>query len=331
MKSTFNLILLLIVPVLWNCMFIQWCINTRDDAPLSQAQIPESTIAFLDSLGSRLMGDDDHLILRWVDSLDFDSWNNRNDYGQDSLYVYEADSLFIIYSDRDDKELMEKVRQYACNAVRPLEQLMGHYVYPSELNGRKLPLYLCSDTDNYQKVCCELAGDDDYSKTWGLCIYSYSGVDVQTRGITLNYGSMRKLSMSPEVDLNATIWHEMNHYVYFQSIDLSTELWMHTWLYEGLAEYFSSQIKKQTTALSSQEKSAADRNHLNSSFTPFMFNYSGGEIFYDYLEEAYGKDGVSRFVQGIYDKPVPEVLKMFDSDVSLAERGWRNYIKENYI
>ena len=335
MKNFFNVLLLLLIPLLWNCAFIKWCIETRYDAPLTEAVIPESTLAFLDSLSKRLLSGDDHLVLHRVDSINVDSWNNDHDFGRrdsNGFYVYEEDSMFVIYSDRNDSELLSMTLEYAKSAVRPLEQVMGQYYYPYMVNGRKLPLYLCSDEDNYQYACRSLCNDeDDYSSTWGLCVQSYSGYDVIAQGITLNYGNMKRRSSDPNLNLKATIWHEMNHYVYFQSIDLSKEISMHTWIYEGLAEYFSSNVKRQTTSLDSVEKKAVYTNTFNSSFNPFLFNYSGGELFYDYLEATYGERAVREFIQDIYSRPLNEALTNLGSGMDKARQGWVGYIEKHYI
>lgn len=335
MKNFFNVALLLLIPLFWNFGFIHWCLNTRGEPPLVEAVIPESTLAFLDSLANRFLGGDDHLVLTQVDSISTDSWNNKHDFGykdSNGFYVYEVDSLFVIYSDVSDFDLAEKTRQYAHNAIEPMKRLMGHYVYPYMVNGRKLSLYLCTNEDVYQNACRALTdGDGDYSKTWGLCVYRYSGYEVQTLGITLNYGSMRRISSNPDLDLNATVWHEMNHYVYFQSIDLSQEISMHTWMYEGLAEHFASQIKKQTTELTNVEKEAVYNNNLSSTFDPFSFNYSGGELFYDYLESRYGELTVNRFIQDIYSSTLDEALYNMGSGTRPAQEGWVRYIENNYI
>ena len=336
MKKYVNVLFLLILPILWNCAFIHWCIKTRNDVPLVEAVIPEETLAFLDSLNNRFIGDgSDHLIIHRLDSIDTNSWNNTSDFGyndSNGFYTYEIDSLFVIYADCKDYDLVEKTRQFALSAITPMKQVMGQYVYPYMVNGRKLSLYICSDENMYQKACQGLANSEyDYSNTWGLCVYRYSGVDVMTLGITLNYGSMKRNSSNPELDLQATIWHEMNHYVYFQSIDLSQEITMHTWIYEGLAEYFSSNVKRQTLYLTDEEKNAVYTNDLRSSFSPFIFNYSGGELFYDYLESRYGENELCEFIQDIYSKPLDGVLAEYGTNLEQVRLGWVRYIENNYI
>ena len=137
MKSFINIFLLLILPLVWNFAFIQWYLNTRDEVPLNEATIPESTLAFLDSLSNRLIGGgDDHLVFK-VDTIGTDSWNNKHDFGRkdtNGFYVCDVDSLFVIYSDTKDPELVEKVHQFALSAIEPLKHMMGRYVYPSDVN-----------------------------------------------------------------------------------------------------------------------------------------------------------------------------------------------------
>lgn len=333
MKGFTNVALLLLLPLVWNMAFVFWCVKTRNEAPL----INPNTLAFIDEINNRLIDDgNDHLVLIPVDTLDNDKLKNKNDFGrQDStgLYVYDVDSLFVIYSDSQEKELIEKVHQYALSAIEPMKEVMGHYVYPYMINGRKLPIYLCCDEDVYQTACRGLSNNSegDYSSSWGLCTYTYVNTDVTVEGIALNYGSIKRQSDEPDLNLHATVWHEMNHYVYFQSIDLSHELSMYTWVYEGLAEYFASHVKRQTTYLSREEKNAVGRNELASSFNPFLFNYSGGELFYDYIESEYGEQAVYQFVKDIYTMRLDLALKRLGMSVDSAEYGWVQYIKNSDV
>jgi hypothetical protein len=102
-------------------------------------------------------------------------------------------------------------------------------------------------------------------------------------------------------------------------------------MYEGLAEYFSSAVKRQTTSLSPAEQKAVYTNDFTSSFDPFLFNYSGGELFYDYLEASYGDDAVSDFIQNIYSRPLHEALGDIGTGMEQARQGWVGYIEDNYL
>ena len=329
-----KLTIIFLLSFLWNLTFILWCQIIRDSRPMIAVTIPESTKAFLDSIGSQIFAGEDNVIIVEVDSIDDDEWTNIIDYGnldENGLYVYDSDSLFILYSDINDSNLFAQTLSDAHDAVIPLADLMGQYVYPYQIKGRKLPIYICSLDGTYQKVCQELSSSNsDFSGTWGLHVSSYCGTETITKGIILNRENILETSSSPALDIKATIWHEMNHYVFFQSIDLSKELTLYTWLYEGLADYFSSIVKEDTKSLTNSQKQEIKNNTLESSFNPFLCNYYGGEVFYDYTESAYGKQNVLDMVQLIYTMPLPDAFSIMNKDIVIEEKQWKEYALSMY-
>lgn len=329
------ILFVILLPVLWNIMFIIWCNEIKDSRSLMMVGIPESTKAFLDSIGNRIIdGVDDGVLIIEVDSIDSGKWNNKTDYGKDNdsgLYCYNADSLFVIYSDTDDMELISKVHGYAVEAIGPLNELMGLYIYPHMDKGRKLPIYLCRDKDVYQDVCSSLSEQaNDFSKTWGLCINQYCGTDVITLGIALNYGSIKE-SDNTDIELKSTLWHEMNHHVFFQAMDISKEVTPYMWVYEGLAEYFGSQVNNRPIRLSGNERNNALYNTLMSEFKPYIFNYTGGEIFYNCIEEQYGMTKVKEFIQCLYNRPIQQAFESIGTNWQTAENEWKHYLQTKYL
>lgn len=327
-------LLIFIVPFCWNLAFMIWCQQIKDSRSLIEVSIPESTKAFLDSIGTRIIDGFDNVVLVEVDSIDDNSWTNITDYGyesSDSLYKYESDSLFVFYSDVNDTTLFKYVQASAMEAVSPLAELMGHYVYPYQVKGRKLPIYICSIDESYQNVCHTLSGiNSDFTDTWGLHIYTYCGLELQTTGIVLNKSNIYETSDDPDLDLKATLWHEMNHYVFFQSLDLSKEITPYVWMYEGLAEYFSSKIKEQTTDLSVQQKQDIINNTLVSTFEPFLCNYFGGEIFYNYTENLYGIQNMKEMIQLFYKMQLVDAFANMGKELSVEERQWKDFTNKKY-
>lgn len=334
MKKYVSLFVLLLLAVLWNASLIKWYLVTDYEKPLVMAQIPESTQRFLIDLNNRLLtGINDHFIIHQIDSLTDDMWNNKGDYGhQVNMTKIENDTLFMFYSDIADSTLIERARKYAYEAIEPMKQLMGQYVYPYMVKGRKLPIYLCMEEGSYQKVCAQLVGDNsDYSDSWGLCVTQYSGVEVMTVGIVINNRSIATRRNQAEEHFKSTLWHEMNHYVYFQSLQLSREVTPYVWVFEGLAEYFASKVLKQTTSLSSVERRNALQNRLESTFKPYIYNYSGGELFYEYLERKYGEKYVKQFIRLLYEQPLSRSLSGIGLGIEQCEKEWKNYVKTNYM
>lgn len=334
MRKYISFLFLLVLAGLWNALLMRWYLTTSNENPLIMAQIPESTKRFLIDLNNRLLtGINDHFIIHQIDSLTDEMWNNAGDYGhQTNMVKLETDTLFMFYSDVPDSMLIDRARRYAYEAIEPMKQLMGQYVYPYMVKGRKLPIYLCTKKGSYQKTCSELVGDNsDYSDSWGLCVTQYSGVEVMTVGIVINNQSISAMRTLSEEYFKSTLWHEMNHYVYFQSLKLSREVTPYVWVFEGLAEYFASKVVKQTTSLSPKERQGAMQNQLESTFTPYIYNYSGGELFYEYLERKYGVRYVERFVSGLYEQPLSNSLSNIGLDIKKCEEEWKEYVKKHYI
>lgn len=336
MKKYVSFVAILAVALLWNLSLMGWYLSTQHEKPLILAQIPESTQQFLTELNNKLLsGGNNHFFINHVDSLDSDSWSNEGDYGTQTgtgLTKEASDTLFVFYCDDDGSALTNLARKYAYEAIEPMKQLMGQYVYPYMVKGRKLPIYLCTKEDSYQKVCSELVGKNtDYSNSWGLCVTRYSGVDVQTVGIVINYHSISAMPENADKHFKSTLWHEMNHYVYFQSLKLSSEVTPYVWVFEGLAEYFSSNVIKQTTRLNKEEKQMAMGNRLESTFSPYSYNYSGGELFYEYIDKKYGKEMVSEFVRSLYESPLPESLIEVGLNIDRCENEWKDYVSSTYL
>lgn len=334
MKKYISFIVILAVSSLWNLALMEWYLHTRHEKPLILAQIPESTQRFLTDLGEKIAEGGLHLfILHPVGSFGEDSWTNKNDYGHQAGFVKEeTDTLFALYCDVPDSVLIAQVRRYAHEAIQPMAQLMGHYVYPYMVKGRKLPIYLCTSEDSYQTVCSELVGrNDDYSTSWGLCVTLYCGADVQTAGIVINGGSILQREENADKYLKSTLWHEMNHYVYFQSLQLSREVTPYKWVFEGLAEYFSSKVIKQTTQLDADEERMVMSNKLESTFSPLSYNYTGGELFYEYLEQSYGVHKVVSLVRSLYSLPLSQSLAQIGLDTEQCEKEWKEYVVSTYL
>ncbi|MBR6757750.1 MAG: hypothetical protein IKM35_04670 [Bacteroidaceae bacterium] len=326
-------IFVFLFPLCWNIVFMFWCNEIRNSKSLVEVIIPESTKVFLDSIGSRIIEGVDNVVVVEIDSIDKNSWTNITDYGQDDsddLYRYEIDSLFVFYSDLDELEIINDIQQYAIEAIEPLIEVMGHYIYPYQVRGRKLPIYICNKEETYQKVCQTLTHrNTDFTDTWGLHVHAYCGLETQTSGVILNKGNIYELSNTPEIDLKATLWHEMNHYVFFQSLDLSKELTPYVWMYEGLADYFASLVREQTLLLSESQKQSIMKNTLQSSFDPYTDNYSGGELFYRYFEMQYGKQDVLTLVKSFYTMSLIESFNSMNKDVYQEEQQWKEFVKNN--
>ncbi len=127
----------------------------------------------------------------------------------------------------------------ATRAVEPLAALFGKYFYPADVNNRKLAFYVCRDRDEYRRLS---GSNNPYGVACASLLFSPSGTIC--RGIYFTpdaFPPARGLFSRgiDEAQARQTIWHEMAHYVYFSSLDLSRPLDPPQWVTEGIAEYLS--------------------------------------------------------------------------------------------
>jgi hypothetical protein len=210
--------------------------RARDSVPLRYASIPEETKDFLREL-ERLGGD---IGARFVEEPVVEPWRNETNEGEDAGngFFKLEDENFVVYYHRegDGPERARIVFDSARRGVRPLATLFGKYYAPADANGRKLAMYVCRDRAEYARLS---ASDNRQSIAVTVLIFSPTG--VLCRGIFYAPESFTRTATGrlDEEDIGRTVWHEMSHYVYFSSLDLSRRLSPPMWVTEGIAEYAS--------------------------------------------------------------------------------------------
>ena len=226
--------------------FILWNVyqKGREKEAIIYAHIPEETIRFIDGL---------------IETID----------------------QYLIPT-KEEKERAQKVRDWAHKAITPLAELMGKYFYPQDVKGRKLPIYLADTQKKYTKIIGYLFGNpaiEEQTGSWGMYICTYSVQGCLTKGIVMHPDTWRT-----DKDAKATLWHEMNHYVFYTSLDYSKVIDPYLWVSEGLAEFFS----KELPVLSTNTLKRLQNERLNHTFTYVSDNYQGGQYIYCSIQKNYG-------------------------------------------
>ena len=284
-------------------------------------QIPEETIRFIDGLIDTL---DQYLIFDPDPQLS--DWDNEDNLGEtdDDGFAKIEDEYFIVYyvPEKKEKERAEKVQKWAHEAIRPLAGLMGKYFYPKDVKGRKLPLYLADTQKQYTRIIAKLLGNPNIKEqtgSWGMYICTYSVQGCLTKGIVLHPGTWQTDKSAKE-----TLWHEMNHYVFYTSLDYSKVIDPYLWVSEGLAEYFS----QEPPVLSANSVKRLQQEHLGHTFTYVIDNYQGGQYVYCSIEKNYGMESVKEFIQTIYSNKMEAVYpKALGASKDVVEQQWKEYIR----
>lgn len=299
--------------------------QAKQSIPLRYAHIPEETKQFLREL-ERLAGD---VRIRFIEDPIRDRWGDGTNEGEDpdAGLLKKEDDNFIFYYHRspDETAKAEVVGSAARQAIIPLSQLFGKYYYPKDCNGRKLAFYICEDREEYYR----LSGTTNrYSIAVTSLLFSPSGVIC--RGIyfapeTFTDTSWRR---GNHEEVQETVWHEMAHFVYFSSLDISQPLWQPQWVTEGIAEYFSDnrdrllEVNLRGLIPLRQFESPDMRDKWISS--AYWIGYTA----FLYMENDYTKSAIRRFLTHNYRlPPSPAVERALSVSFDQFDLAWQNYVR----
>ena len=295
----------------------------KDQKPLRYADVPNSTIDWINSFGDGLND-----ILSTFDPLPRPTpWNNDGDFGQDpetGMRTLE-DEYFIFYFPESLTKKAKLCQQLAHQAIPHLEDIIGKYYYPSDMNGRKVPIYLTKDQKAFDKLMEQISfGKGDYNSTAGITISEISPSGYYLKGIALN----GKFSFSSDAYTKNVLWHEMTHYCFFASIDYNQQVNLPMWCYEGIAEYTSLPGQKPHFTQEEIDMMKKDCNFSDKHF-PYVFeNYQGGQSIFCYMDRKYTVAGVKKFLLSTYTNGIPSSLQSnFSKTVQQFETDWKSNLK----
>jgi hypothetical protein len=312
-----------VVFFLWFVSMIFVFRKGKDTEPLLEARVPQETIDFFNEF---LNSFDIKLIFNPNPS--DEDWDNDRNFGEDEKTGLRKleDEYFIVYFDNKLKEHERAVRilEYAHQAIPGLADLMGTYFYPSDANGRKLPIYLASDGENYTWIFQQLLNTNRKPdrNSVGLYISSYSTMGNVTMGILL-HPRIWEIKKHPDY-ARRVLWHEMNHYVFFTSLKYDKVVKPFTWVYEGLAEYFSMPA---ITKLNKGEANLCQSLSLSEEFQNRYANYWAGQTVYHYFEDHHSVKNIKNFIKNSYEMPTNSALHgAFKNQAENLEREWHEYV-----
>lgn len=291
----------------------------KDQKPLRYADIPQETIDWINSFGE---GIDD--ILSGFNPFPRPTpWDNGGDFGQDpdaGLKTLE-DEYFIFYFPESLTKKAQLCQKLAHQGISRLEDIVGKYYYPGDMNGRKVPIYLMPDQKSFDELMAEqFSGDGDYETTSGITVFEISPSGFYLKAIALN----GRHAFSSDSYTENVLWHELTHYCFFASIDYNQYVTLPMWCYEGIAEYTSLPGKRPRFSDEQIRMMREDCDFTIRHF-PYVFeNYNGGQSIFCHMEDKYRVDGVKAFLQTLYGEGIPASFKSnFSTTVSSFEMDWK--------
>ena len=298
----------------------------KPQRPLTNADIPQSTIDWFQGLidgGSDIQG-----ILGPDDRDSTDWWNYR---GDEELLKIEDDYFVIFYSSKDSVVQRKKAlicQRYAHEILPKAELFMKKYPYPSQMNGRKLPIYLGRNMAHFKDISKKIANYSPGSGTLGFFSFEYGFDGLFAKGIFISPATWEVPDLlidenSKDDEFKATLWHEMNHFMYFANWDCFQPESPNLWFTEGLAEYFSEYVKRLQTVGNHK------KYDLKNNFCDGNAEYWVGMSAFVCLEQNYRMSTVSDVVANSYKNSIDKSLGMAIPNYSLSawNDDWHRFME----
>jgi hypothetical protein len=168
--------------LIWLFFFV-YTISRPEKKAVVDARLPQSTIDYFKRLRDQIV------IFNPNPSLE--DWINDK-AGTNTVVEYASieNDNFIIYfiPDTKSESRAPEVISYADAAIKPLEQLMDRYYYPDMVNGRKLPIFITNNQQEYDNIINRLLGDwaDGGGASVGVTLFEVSSLGMRTIAIVLS-------------------------------------------------------------------------------------------------------------------------------------------------
>lgn len=289
----------------------------KDTPPLIQAQIPPETIEFFKKIPDYI-----GLKFRFNPNPDPSDWGEY--YDGDLLSV--EDTCFIVYYVASDSAIeypkAKLTLDLAHDAIIHSFDVMKSYPYPYTQKGRKLPIYIANSTESYTSIQKKIYGKSS-DESVGVYIFEYSSMGSMALGIVLSPQAWTAFSENDEESYRLTLWHEMNHFVYYANFNFATNTVPPLWFTEGLAEYFAgNEVRSQSVQKSKLDDYSLEDDFLNSDA------YWVGYTAFLYLEENRGKTNVSNLITATYNQNLNSALRS-SNNISRKDwdKGWKGYVR----
>lgn len=250
--------------------------------------------------------------------LNISDWDNESDLGaQDSLgWKKVEDGNFIVYykedAKNDWKRNAELVLRLANKSIPSLKNVFGKYTYPSDINGRKLPIYLPPTNTTYGETIALLGCPGSGSGTLGITIYYVSQSGYLPKGIVLKKSVFDSQELV-ENSVFCVLPHELSHYVYSSLVEYSQATTLRNWVQEGVADFVASrnsQIQGSDSIAFIDQKCDLHRDFPETDGLYVNSEYWAGESFFNFVKEKFGKEKVSEFIQKTYTTSVDSALNI---------------------
>ena len=259
-------------------------------------------------------------------------WENKDDHGQadkNAKWEHETNGFAIVYYHADKTAESKLNALYILELVDLLvpeiEEILGKYPSPEDMNGRKLPIYLPLDGEEYNSLIQLLAnGNASKGSKYGCSVMEYGPLGCLMRGIVVHPDGFKQYN--GEQRYIQVIRREMMHYAYLNTIDYNLDCPKpYFWFNNGLAEYFAHGAAENGIFVfpSDYVDFINKQCKLNAEFPQKNQSHIwAGRSFFEYMDVVYGKEMLASIIQDTDSASVDSVFYKYNIDIEQIKYQW---------
>ena len=296
--------------------------------PLRFPSIAEQTASFIMDMAKREYKDANVSLLTQGPF----KWENEKDLGVSKLlgeWSKEFDHDAVVYFRRDkDAEWQEKAQTVLSQIDRISEDLSGLLgkicCVSDSANGRKLPIYLPEDDQEYMQVLEKLCdGRMTPTNKKGGSVIGIGPLGCKDDGIVIHPDAF-----ADPKDYEAVLRREMARYAYLSSVDFNEVIDHQSWFTEGFVELFGAgaetveSFSKETIDLLEREFSLERSGAGGKDITPEM-----GAAFLRYISSSLGEEKLTELIQDSFKVSLDSAFVAMGLDFQEVKSDWINSLR----
>lgn len=260
-------------------------------------------------------------------------WNNKKDIGQtdkNASWSHENNAFAITYYHADKTAENKLNALYVLELidllVPEIEEILGTFPSVESMNGRKIPIYLPGDDEEYKSLLQQMTNNNAalVSNDDGCSVVEYGPLGCLVRGIIVHPNGFKQYNGKQRYI--QFIRREVMYYAYINMVNCNVdEVKPYLWFTNGLAEYFASGAGENglTSLPSDYVDIIRQQCKLNGEFPQKNKVYVwAGCSFFQYMDIAYGKEFLSRLIQDTDSSSVDSVFYKYNIDMDQVHYQW---------
>lgn len=257
-------------------------------------------------------------------------WNNKEDIGQKHTagkWGKEENANTVVYyrKDRDAKGQIRarRVMETAENIIRELPAYMGTYHYPQDLNGRKMPVYLPENNDEYMTLLNKLSDGAPNTSKYGSSIIAIGPLGCQCKGIILHPDGFQNNNTDGNPEYIRVLRRELAYYTYMANLDYNQNTQRYAWFVSGITEHFSLDGQLQPPFSPEIIAKFSQDFHLNAEYeAKDQLRKAAGTSFIEFYEMTFGSEALAGLIKNTYVSPVDSALMQRTPDLEALKQQW---------